>query len=403
MKHTKNTHGMRPVADLKFSTSFSNFIYANVEKSKVCKYLFYGMRTDMTNLMSLVLTTSEVNYLTIRNDGTISYLPAGRTHKVNERGEWMRDGRATGKPAKIVRKLFTRAGLSMLRDSDFEIFSNMYNGTFAGDFEFQLHDASEIADIYDCERMSGDSSLNGSCMNGDGNYLDIYTHCNSLQILCLWTHENDVKLLAGRALVWTCDDFTFMDRVYVARDYLYERFLLYCEEQKWVRKVEYKSFRGKTTLLFPDGTEREQIVRIETDTDFNQYPYIDTLSYGGDGFITNDRDCDDRMYTYDNTNGERDCRGVWDEIGECYISLEHCTQITRGYYRGTHTHVDNTIEVDGYIYWSDDNCLRYSDRDGCYYLDEDCVYSEYSGSYILRSEAYLCGDDYYHENDVCRA
>ena len=52
-----------------------------------------------------------------------------------------------------------------------------------------------------------------------------------------------------------------------------------------------------------NGEEKYMNIRVDLDTDFDSFPYIDTLTYGDDGFITNDDYYN--TYDYSNTNGSR--------------------------------------------------------------------------------------------------
>src|SRR6266498_166072 len=53
-----------------------------------------------------------------------TYLPDGKTPKMNERGEpFGEGGRQSGKPSKIARKILTPVVLERLLDTDFELFA----------------------------------------------------------------------------------------------------------------------------------------------------------------------------------------------------------------------------------------------------------------------------------------
>lgn len=370
------------------------------------------------NAYRLLVTNAEIDYLTLRSDGTISYLPAGKEHKTNDDGTWKRDGRQNGKPGKVIRKLFTKKAQKLLKDSDFEIFANFYKSKFNDDgYVFKLLPANIIPDIYDRdsdERAPGDSSLNNSCMNGEGGYLDMYANCKHLQILIL---KNKDEKLCGRALVWKLDDnITFMDRVYVAEDFMYEMFVTYAAEQKWWRKKSYKSRDNIQSFVDAEGNNVQRVFTIKLDTDFDKYPYIDTFHYGGHGFIKNDSSgC---CFTYDDTGGARDGYDdddygtVYDEIYECTISEDDARRIDRGRYRGQWTHVDNIVEdVHGDDWWKDDeNIIEidgdyypmdeivYSEYDSQDYPEKDCVYSKHVDSWIKEDESVEIDGEYYPEN-----
>jgi len=265
-----------------YSSSFLQFI-----KSSDCKIASILYRLYSKRYSPLMLTNEHVNYLTFRTDGTISFLPNGKGHVVNEdTGEWKRDNRQNGKPGKVIRKLFAERVQKLFKDSDFECFTNQYKANFNDDgYKFDLLGNTDIADIYEATRKPGEGSLNNSCMNGDSEYLDIYTNCDQLKILVLRNQKGE---LCGRALIWTIDEnITIMDRIYISDDFMYDKFLSYCDDKKWWRKKHYKTYDYKDIFITPAGEEVEKTFKIYTDTDQSQFPYTDTFQYGEDGLISN--------------------------------------------------------------------------------------------------------------------
>jgi len=425
---------------IKFSDSFLEFLKKKRYESRIAETLYYEIHDSEVNYT----TTENINYITFRTDGTISFLPSDKEHKTNDNGDWARDGRQNGKPAKVIRKLFTKEGLELFKDSDFEYFANSYKANYSNEgFVFTLLPAKDIPKVYEMERENS-GTLGDSCMNDDAEYFDIYTACKSLQILTL---QKDGKL-HGRALIWQIGDITLMDRMYVSKDFLYENFLEYAKANQYLRKANYKSYSDKTTFVKPDGTEINQKFTINTPTDFDQYPYIDTFSYGDDGTLNNFGG----QYAYCDTGGNReggedDHDGqVYDDINGEYIDEEDSVCINSGdrRYRNMITHRDNVvyIESEGEYYHEDDShivdvdgdwylktddeicqltngdwvksddCVEtndgwqllddcvYCDRDSCYYLNNDCVETN-KGEYILEEEAVKNGaGDWIHTDDL---
>ena len=409
-----------------FSKSFIEFL-----KNSECKIANVLFRLHKKSYDSLILTSAEINYLTFRNDGTISYLPAGKELKYNDDGQWGREGRQNGKPSKIIRKLFTDRAVKLLqfKDSDFECFTNAYKANFNEDgYIFELLDNKQIPSVYDMDRCTGEGSLNNSCMNGDMQYLDIYKNCDKLQILIL---KNKNGLLCGRSLVWKIsDDITLMDRIYVTQDFMYDKFLSYAKGNYWTKK-DYKSYDNKRTFINLLGEEIDKTFTIYTDTDFDYYPYIDTFQYGGDGFLCNN---DNYEYTYCCTGGERE-GGEDNHDGEVYcesrgeyideddaVYVENGDSIFRGGYHHVndcvlvnddwyHENDSNIIEIGNTWYTKDDSniieinneyhliedCI-YCERDGEYYLSDDCVYCEDDEEDVLRDDAVEIDGKYYHKN-----
>jgi len=417
---------------IKYSYSFIRFMNDNKSNSRICQILtrLLGKRYSNNNN---IITTSEINYITFRNDGTISYLPNGKECIYSTNEIWGKENRQNGKAGKIIRKLFTKKSIAKLglKDSDFECFSNTYKSTFNDDgFKFEILNRSSIPDVYDMElyQSEGSCTLQGSCMNGDSNYLDIYANCTQLRIVVI-TDKNG--LLAGRCLLWTInEEITLCDRFYVSKDCLYHTFIDFAEKNKFWYKKNYLSYANKNVFINPDGEEITKQFRIETDTDFDYYPYIDTFTFGCNGYLTNESN--NTNYEYCNTDGTRDGdednhdNEVWDDFADEWIDEDYASYIDSGEsrYRDRSTHYDNTVSIDGstyhvndcnivevnntyytidssYIaqvngdwYLSEDTC--YSEIDGEDYLLDDCVYSDSIEDYILKDDATLINGKWYH-------
>lgn len=399
-----------------YSQSFIDFM-----KKSDCKVANILYRLNKKHYTSLIATSAEVNYLTFRGDGTISFLPKGKKCIYTDSGTWAKENRQNGKPSKVIKKLLSEKVTKYFKDSDFECFTNAYKAEFnEGGYKFALLPHNEIPDVYCMGRKTGEGSLNNSCMNDDSSYLDIYKYCKQLSILTLINKDEE---LCGRALVWKIsDDITLMDRVYVTDDFMYEKFLSYCTMQNWWRKKDYKSYDNKQAFVDSDGNIVDKNFTIVTGTSHDGYPYIDTFQYGEDGSINNYR-CGD--YTYNNTDGTRDGEEDEEEDHEDEIYIEN----GQSRYRGEWYHIDDCVCVgDDWYHEDDDNiCLvndtyyniddsdiikidgdyyliedcTFCERDDCYYKQDDCVYCEDDEEDVLRDEALEIEDKWYHkESDL---
>lgn len=407
-----------------YSKSFIDFM-----KKSDCRIAKILYRLNDKRYLPLMVTSEQVNYLTFRGDGTISFLPKGKECIYNNAGDWSKENRQNGKPAKVIKKLFSERVSKYFKDSDFECFTNAYKAEFNdGGYKFSLLKNTEIPSVYEMDRKEGDGSLNNSCMNGDSEYLDIYKYCNQLSILILKNNDDN---LCGRALIWKIsDDITLMDRIYVTDDFMYDKFLSYCNAQNWWRKRDYKSYDNKDAFINPDGEEITKSFKIFTNTDYDNYPYIDTFQYGDDGSLNNSGDGE---YTYNNTDGTREggeddhAGEVYDDINGEYIDEDNAIYIENGerQYRDRYCHVDNCVCVgDDWYYEDDDNIVEvgntwytkdddniceidgeyhlvddctYCERDNCHYLSDDCVYCEDDEEDVLRDDAVEIDDKWYHK------
>ena len=344
-----------------FSESFEKFL---VEADSRIAHILFNVRYSSHPAWQLYVTNKNIDYLAHREDGTISFLPAGKEHKVNDAGRWSREGRQNGKPAKVLRKVFTDRALKLIKQSEFEKFGNQYKASFCVDgFEFKLLPSSEIGNVY-CHkpRHEGGASLNNSCMNGDRSYLGIYRD-KQIQIITLWKEDK----LAGRALVWTIDDKVIMDRIYVSCDYMYDMFIGEAERNGWYYKVLYSSYESPTKFINTKTGETETLrltVKLETE-DQDQYPYIDTFRYGGYGWLSNDSSTN-YNFEYVNTDGTRDGDdnsnhddedSVWDDINEESIHVDDSNYIDSGErrFRGRTTRREDVVWIGENTYHRQDS------------------------------------------------
>lgn len=415
---------------LHVSKSFRDFLYGsgNPIANFLSRAIYYqGRGFEASRLM---IRTDEVNYLTLRDDGTMSFLPKNKPHIVNDDGRWQRDGRQNGSAGRVIRKVLTEKASRLFKDADFTQFVNSYKAVCEAEAKtFEVKPNVSIPSVYCMDREYG-GTLGDSCMNGDRDYVEMYRHCPHVSILCLLNKDGE---LSGRALLWNTEDGTLMDRVYVAKDHYYDLFLDYADKNGYIRKVEYKSYRDKDYFV-KEGNVFRKSYKIATATQFDYYPYMDTFTYGGDGWLTNSSSVT-YMYEYCNTDGTRngDEERHYCEINGEYYPESEMRYIDRGRYRDCYIHESHAVicETDNNHYWEDDEQIVYmsgrgyyrrddedicevdgdwhfsedchwSERDERYYLSDDCIWSDKHEDYLNIDEAVTVDGKVYHEDDVER-
>jgi hypothetical protein len=221
-----------------------------------------------------------------------------------------------------------------------------------------------------------------------------------------------------------------MDRVYVSKTHLTEMFFKYAAENGFWRKA-HQSYSDKTQFILPDGGYTEAVFTIKTDTNFDQYPYIDTFTYGRKGELSNVKSFGFH-HEYVNTNGTRDGSQhdgeTWDGIAETWIDEDDARYINQGRFRGFNTHIDNTASVGNDVYWISDPLIiqeaedqefilltdaAFCEIDECYYRREHVVFSQYDNSHyhegycVMSEQGWILEDDsvevdgkYYHEDEA---
>ena len=199
------------------------------------------------------------------------------------------------KIGRLVRALLLKAKLTV-KDDELESFINQYKATydFAKDAlkQFDIVKGSTIAHWYEEDNyVEGGGSLNNSCMaSADSDYFDIYTQNSKVSMVILYGDNGVIKedgsykdsLIKGRAILWECEldgkPVNFMDRIYTTVDADAELFKQFAEKNGWWYK---KRQSMEPSEYFTNGTESQRatmVVKLD-DSDFDYYPYCDTMCY----------------------------------------------------------------------------------------------------------------------------
>lgn len=344
-----------------YSPLFLDFLSAT--EGRVAKLLYHHyLFQNYYPAYRYIVTTEKINFISNGCFGLITYLTASKITASMNSNNWPKHSIQEAKAAKTIRKLFTPRALKLLKDQDLEFFDNAYKAWFKTDMNFELLPNTHIKRVYDMILAPGEGSLNGSCMNGYGKCMDIYSECQALRILTL--NRTDGVLL-GRALIWQLGEITLMDRIYVVEDYMYQCFIAYAVRNKWWYKMNYKSYNDKQTFINSEGKTINKNFKIHTPTNFQSFPYIDTFTYGDGNSLNN---YGDGPYEYNCAEGTR-CGIILDAIQGINIRARSAVQIECGDKAGEITHRNNTAIVKGQYWWSEDPALCLID--GSYYLKKD--------------------------------
>jgi hypothetical protein len=258
----------------------------------------------------------------------------------NESGEWLRNGRQEGKPARTIQKLLSPTAKRLFSPKDWEQFSSLYNGHFESCGEVQLHPSCEIADIYNYARQS----FGSSCMQGEEerDFLRFYEVGGEMvQIVTLIEDET----LHARAIVWNVDGQMICDRIYGAEKHV-ERIKAFIWSMGGICKAK-QNYTHKTLFEDADGNTFERLIQFRYPTESAvQFPYLDTFTYGWDGFLSNYED-ERTCYEYTSTEGNRkgdsrrlingrrvdDSECVWCGYDERYLLRTDAVRVQGEWYR----------------------------------------------------------------------
>lgn len=396
------------------STSFKKMVIDiyNEHDCRICETIIHYSNNH---------TASEVNYLTMRGN-MISFLPAGKEHKVNEEGKWSRDGRQDGKPARVIRKIFPPELVSHMYiiDAHYEKFSNYVsayvgiNGDGDGGsdpvYKIAVCNGEFISEYYNHNANGHDAggNLTGSCMRHvESEYFDIYVYNPDTvsMAVCLDGHHK----VHGRALIWKTDKGLCMDTIYAA-DSIKNMFISFAKENgmryKSQQSCHWNSFDVFNGVNDNNSQQFTAVLRDCYEPDY--YPYLDTMQYlcTDTGRISNRnngmsewRELRCTNGGYDDSSPRVECMLTGDMIDEDdAVYLDYRDH--GGRYREGYVHQDRVIDTDCGYRLEDDSV--YISRRGHYALDSELiVYSEYEGDYIHIDDAVCLRDgDWIHCNNA---
>ena len=198
------------------------------------------------------------------------------------------------KIGRLVRAILTASKISFT-DSEIEQFTNTYKATydFAKDAlkQFDIIQGNKIAYWYDEENyVSGGGSLNNSCMASvNPDYFDIYTENPQVSLVILYGDGGSIESekytddrIKGRAILWDAkldgQPVKFMDRIYTSQDADVELFKQFAEKNGWWFKKR-QSMEPNEDFTDGNSSKKGKIKVNLDDTDFEYYPYCDTVCY----------------------------------------------------------------------------------------------------------------------------
>ena len=284
-----------------------------------------------------------------------------------------------GKPIKILKKL------PWIKPIDEKLligFNDYLKGKYNSEVVIQEVSGEKIREWYHGKMYAPNSgTLNESCMRHGKcqDYFDIYTENPGVRMIIATKNDQ----LMGRAIVWDRSlwNKNYFDNVNAVVDRIYgnestiSQIKQYCAKNNYVHKDRQSYQEPMAWIHYVNGVavNKDKIIRINIDTEFDQYPYMDTFKYCSDDYITN---CDSLSYNIELTdtdgyNHNETCYYCEEEINED----ESCST-----YNGDRSCTD---------------CCNYVESHDAYYHRDDTVYSEYNDQYLHSDDAYNTEYDHY--------
>jgi hypothetical protein len=269
------------------------------------------------------------NYIDVtETDDMISFLSDNKADKLPyEESEYLVKGRGEIKIGRFAKSLLNDKELikdlqisKIFTDKEYEDFVNLYKSSnVKSENKFKLVEGKDIQKYYyKASYAYQKGQLGNSCMKHEEcqDYFGIYVENPKTCELLVYLNSKGEVL--GRALVWRvskapCDAKYFMDRIYTSSDSDIIKFKNYANEKGWMTK--YKQSCDQTDSYFFEYKGElflgEVKVKIR-ESSFDEYPFVDTLSYLNDGYISNIssigaeemKDTDGHIGTCQNCNGD---------------------------------------------------------------------------------------------------
>lgn len=355
----------RKTSDIFISDDLRN-ILTEIESQSMVASLLLKKRHSNEDLVE-----DFVNHISVSREdkGKISYLTKERFAAIDESEIWTSSRRFQAKPGGFISKVFKN-----IPAKEVELFSTLFrNVSNRLKVNLQVVKGERIRDFYYYESYASDNgSLGASCMRYDScqKYMDVYV--DNTDVVSMLVMLNDDDALIGRALLWNCDGYKIMDRIYTTND---EKYAFYFKE--WATKNNYLFKSNQNwfdTLTFEKIGDKKQELRIDIklpNSEYRYYPYMDTFKFydAETGTLSNYQPKSD-FYTICSPDGSK--------YGSDYLAFDIVDKVFR--YRHDAVYVRY---LDGF---TSSNNVSYSEIHDEYILRDDATYDNELSDYIFNEE-----------------
>ena len=365
-----------------------------------------------------MFTDCKINYLSYRYEdgGLISYCPEGKIQQFRPDGKWMRKDRQTGKPARILKKIFTKSFFDIyhIKEDDISFISTCCKVNM--DFS-NVYESTSINEIYNYETSDWPTS---SCMQ-DKSYMTFVEQAGG-RIAYIMNAESKLE---GRALIWPNvishihnDPITIMDRQYGTEEARIKLSAYGKSKGYYVR--EKNNVDDTCDFIAPTGEFVELRLKVEHKGVLDTMPYLDTFRWINSTYCYNIEDLgiyeanntDGTLTGYNDHNGEveTDLSG-WvreDAVRTCGYCGDTGDEDCFSYSETSDYDVCDECRERHFVHDSDYNlhlaksCEHCAGTDTYHYDTDNISYSEYHNTNIEHENSTFCDftEDYYYNNEV---
>jgi len=378
-----------------FSGSFVEFAEENFPENIVDLFLYMNGQDESgtPTEADLVLDKNgnHINYFSVRkgDDPLVSYLPAGKEHKVTGTGSWVRDGRQTMKVGKWIKAIISQKVLDRfnIKDAALEKLSNTLKAWCDDTLEISVVRGNDILTWYnENKHASSRGNLGSSCMrySNKNKFMQFYADQPEVSMVIL----TKAGKIHARAILWDIGNFKLMDRMYTEETYMEANLVEWANENGYSHLSEQTY--GCSEYINPEGGRyTPPKVNIQAVRTFEYMPYMDSFRYYKDGSIYNycvsgykctldsQEGNNDVVYRYENT----------DYDGKCQFEYVFTCSLTK-----KTGNVSNAIEVDiiGKVHRNQEGELKkmgylYSSIESRYILDG--IFSKFHNDVIRLNDS----------------
>lgn len=331
---------------------------------------------------------SQFNFFCFNKQSKITYWDTKKGDQpLNDSGLWKKEGRQEIKPGKFIALFFDYLIVyndrnNKIRNKDKILKAkNRYAESFCtklkafNNFDSEILISSNISEVYEKETHCDSGYLTSSCMRPESDYgcraySEFYDNIDGLKVV-YGMKENKLYF---RALLWQCEEATFLDRIY-GTDEVNDKLIQWAKDKGYA----HRHFSGDTIFL-GDSDLHLNINIPDSATSYlenNGSPYVDTLYYlSGNELRSNYGD--NKLQDCDGNFNGRDCYAcdcscdpddMREGEGEYYCEECWYERFFYCYHCGDTHDIDDRITCDDYDY-----CNSCTENLGIYYCDSCCEY-----------------------------
>ena len=236
----------------------------------------------------LEIEKSDISYIDFDEDGeNVTFLASNRIDRLKKEGKpetefWTTKMRTPQKVGRFIKQVLPKFSDDSIQKFVLK-YKTILKEILLGD-RFDIVQGEDIVYWYNVNNYETEfGALGASCMSEPeaGEYLNCYRNNPEQCKMVILKSLEDPERIKGRALLWKLNnpkDIIFMDRIYCNEDEDELLFTNYAKRQGWAY-LNTQKYAG-VDVVFPGKESKPTDIDVILDnTNFDLYPYVDTLRY----------------------------------------------------------------------------------------------------------------------------